>query len=364
MRPEADSGAALEVTAPGVHSTVQDFGRIGYRDAGVPVSGPLDRSGLQLANALVGNPPGTAALELLLQGPACVVAADSVRIALAGCNGAIELGGERSGSGAGAGEPTAPRGRIEAGRSVRLMRGESFRVAHLGDSACGYLAVEGGFALTPCLDSTSTYVRGRFGGFDGLALKAGARLPLALPGVPARPERRLAGRFELGLTQPIRVVLGPQAECFTAAAIETLLSAEYRVTAQSDRMGFRLAGPLLAHAKGYNIVSDGIVPGAIQVPGSGLPIVLLADAQTTGGYPKIATVVSADLGALGRRKPGLAVRFAAVSVAQAEGLRRQQQAQLQEAMSSLRRVEEGAAEVDLSRLYGANLISGVVAGTE
>ena len=336
---------ALKVVTPGVHTTVQDLGRIGFQDVGVPVSGPLDRIGLRLANALVGNAPGTPALEMLLQGPSFEVAADAVRIALAGCNGAIDVGGEN------------PR-RVAAGASTRLVRGDTFRIGSLGDSGCAYLAVEGGVDAAPCLGSASTYVRARLGGIGGVALKRGDSVPLSRMSVAQRPEQALAQPFDLALDQEVRVVLGPQADYFGDAEIARWLSGEYLVSAQSDRMGFRLEGPPIVHAKGYNIVSDGVVTGSIQVPGSGLPIVLMADAQTTGGYPKIATVISADIPVLGRRKPGHKVRFKAVGVAEAQALRRDQEAGLRRCIATLRKVD-ASATIDVAALYTASLISGV-----
>ena len=304
---------ALEVIAPGLHTTVQDRGRFGYQDVGVPASAPLYRVSLRLANALVGNPPGTPALEMLLQGPTLKVMAESVRIALAGCNAGIEM---RSGNAR----------IVPAGRSVRLARDEVFRIGALRDSVCAYLAIEGGPDVPMVLGSASTYVRGAIGGFHGRRLQAGDSVPLKLAGVDLRGEYALPRPLELALDQPIRVVLGPQADYFTADAVQTFLASDYTVSPHADRMGYRLTGPALAHAKGYNIVSDGIVAGAIQVPGSGLPIVLMVDHQTIGGYPKIATVISADIPVIGRRKPGRPIRFAAVSVHEAELLRKEQEA--------------------------------------
>ncbi len=303
----------LEVIAPGLHTTVQDPGRIGFQDIGLPASGPLDRVSFRLANALVGNPGNTPALEILLQGPTLKVAAESVRVALAGTAAEIEV---RSGT---------PR-RISAGESVTLVRDDVFRVGVLNDSVCAYLAIEGGPEVAPVLGSASTYPRGGIGGLNGRRFQRGDVLPLKLGQAAARTERRLANASDLGLDQPIRVILGPQADYFTDEALRTFLSSEYTVSPQSDRMGFRLEGPALAHAKGYNIVSDGTVTGSVQVPGSGKPIVLMVDNQTTGGYPKIATVISADVPVIGRRKPGRAIRFAAVEVKMAEQLRRAQEA--------------------------------------
>ncbi|CAG2157678.1 5-oxoprolinase subunit C [Cupriavidus yeoncheonensis] len=339
----------IKVIHPGLHTTVQDPGRRGFQDAGVPVSGPLDRIGLRVANALVGNAAGTPALELMMQGPACEVRADSVRIALAGCNGEIEINGASGGG----------RRIVAAGRSVRLVRGDTFRIGSLGESACAYLAIESGIAVDAVLGSASTYVRGAFGGWHGRALAPGDEIALHAASVPDRAERMLAHPCDAGLSSAIRVVLGPQADYFDDIAIQEFLAGEYCVSLQSDRMGFRLEGPAIAHARGHDIVSDGIVTGAIQVPGVGQPIVLMADAQTTGGYPKIATVISADIPLLARRKPGSTVRFAAVSLEEAQALRRTQEAEIAAMVEGIREVAAVAA-INVAALARANLTAGVV----
>jgi allophanate hydrolase len=316
--------ASLKVIRPGLHSTFQDGGRIGHRDIGVPCSGPLDRVSLRLANALVGNRAGTPALELLISGPCMQVQTESVRIALAGCHASLDIT-----------EPGGGRRQVAAGQSTRLGYGDTFRVDSLGESLCAYLAIQGGAAMPRVLGSASTYVRGGFGGHLGRRLQANDVLPLRLAAVPEDGDSRLAGVQDLGMDQVIRVVPGPQQELFTQEAMDALLSSTYTVSQRSDRMGFRLDGPLLAHAGDYNIVSDGTVPGAIQVPGSGQPIILMADSQTTGGYPKIATVISADLPVVGRRKPGHKLRFEAVEVARAEALRREQELALEREAGSI-----------------------------
>jgi biotin-dependent carboxylase-like uncharacterized protein len=338
--------AALKVIAPGLHTSLQDDGRRGFQDVGVPVSGPLDRVALRLANALVGNPQDTAALEILVQGPTLEVMAQSVRVALVGGSGGLDIldGQER----------VAP-----PGESVRLTQGTRLRVRGLGKVSCAYLAIEGGFAATPVLRSVSTYTRGGLGGFDGRPLAAGDILPISAGAVEERRELALPSPLDPGLDQPIRAVLGPQDDFFSEGAIGTFLSSTYTVSAQADRMGFRLEGPKLDHAKGYDIVSDAIVAGSIQVPGSGQPIVLLVDAQTTGGYPKIATVASADLPGLGRRRPGDPVRFMAVSQPDAEALRREQEAHVREIVAGLREAKHGRA-VDVHALYRANLVGGMI----
>jgi biotin-dependent carboxylase-like uncharacterized protein len=335
----------LRVLAPGLHTTVQDLGRFGYRSVGVPVSGPLDRVALTLANALVGNAANTSALELLVQGPALEVMAASIRLALVGGAGGLVIEGARSRT-------------VGAGQSVRLRKGERVNIGAIDNVACAYLAIEGGFNLPPCLGSAATYARGQFGGLKGRTLEAGDELPIRLDEAPSRPELALARAHDPGLDQPIRVVLGPQRDHFTDQALHTLVSATFAVSSRADRMGFRLDGPQLAHAKDYNIVSDGIATGSIQVPGSGQAIVLLVDAQTTGGYPKIATVISADIPAIGRRRPGNVVRFLAVTQEQAEAIRREQEETIAQWIGSFRTID-AAAEVDIAALYGENLVGGV-----
>lgn len=338
--------AALKVVAPGMHTTVQDLGRFGYQAFGVPVSGALDATSHRLANRIVGNDDRAPTLEILFQGPTLEVMADTVRVGIAGGDAEIELLEDR------------PRS-LGGWRSVLLRRNQMFRVSRLSNVACCYLAVEGGFAVEHCLGSASTYARGGFGGLEGRALRMGDLLPLAREQGSDRAELGLAEPPPFGRDQPIRLVLGPQQDYFTEAALEALVSREFTVSTHSDRMGMRLDGPTLAHRDGYNIVSDGIATGAIQVPGSGQPILLLADHQTTGGYPKIATVISADIPVVGRRKPGDAIRFTAVDVAEAERLRREAEADFQALVARLAPVRS-AGDLDASRLFESNLISGVV----
>jgi biotin-dependent carboxylase-like uncharacterized protein len=340
----------LRVRSPGFHTTVQDLGRPGWQAIGVPVSGALDGFSLQLANALVGNPPGEPALEILFAGPELEVAADTARVALAGAGASLVTGAASS--------PSVP-----AGHSVTLSGGDILRVIVGGLSSCCYLAAEGGFAVPPVLGSASTYLRAGIGGLEGRGLLSGDFLPLAIARATARPELRLPSSLPPSGDQPIRVVLGPQQEYFTEGAIAALLGSEFRVSQSADRMGMRLDGPLLQHRGGWDIVSDAIATGAIQVPGSGQPIVLLADHQTTGGYPKIATVISADLPVIGRRRPGDLIQFAAVTAEVAEALCRAEERRLAELVAALESVPSRNS-VDLASLYGGNLISGVVSGVE
>jgi biotin-dependent carboxylase-like uncharacterized protein len=339
--------AALRVLAPGLLTTVQDLGRPGYQSRGIPVSGALDPVGLHAANVLVGNPPETGAREIAYVGPTLVAEADEVRLSFAGADAPIEiLADETASSGQ----------RIDSMRSVRLRRGEVVRIGSLTGGAILYVAVEGGFAIEPVLGSVSTYLRGGIGGWHGRALVKGDLLPLWRNMASEREDRRFES---LDLTPPdrFRAILGPQNDYFSDAAIETFFNSEYRIGANADRTGMRLEGAHLEHLRSFT--SDGVAPGSIQVPGDGQPIVLLADRQTIGGYPKIATVISADLPALGRMPIGAKIRFAPTTMEEAAIARRKLIADI-EALAS-KTVPIGKSEGELtSKLFDSNLIGGVV----
>jgi biotin-dependent carboxylase-like uncharacterized protein len=341
---------ALKVLAPGLHTTVQDLGRLGYQDIGVPVSGALDGFSLRLANALVGNCHGAAALEVLFSGPTFEIVADRVRVALVGTDGGLRVDGE---------EPRF----VAAGQSITLERGAVFQILVGRQSGCSYLAVEGGIAVPLVLGSASTYVRAAIGGLDGRTLQQNDLVPLALESAAQRAEIRVPILPPAIGEQRVRVILGPQQEYFREDAVAALFSAEFRVSKDADRMGMRLEGPALRLCRGWDIVSDAIATGSIQVPGSGQPIVLLADHQTTGGYPKIATVISADLPIVGRRRPGDTLRFVSVGVEAAEEICREEERRLAELIAAFEAVPAGSG-FDPGSLYGANLISGVVSGIE
>ncbi len=339
---------ALAVLEPGLFTTIQDLGRFGFQELGMPVAGALDPLALRLANALVGNPQRAAGLEIALLGPALRVEAAGVRIAAVG---PVALGLEREG------QPPVP---LETGRTHRLARGDLLRLGAVDGAAVACLAVAGGFDLEPFLGSLSSYARAGIGPLGGKPLGAGTRLPLRLDQAPAGGEVELPQAPDYG-GGPVRVVLGPQEDRFTEEAVATFLSAEYRVGREADRMGLRLEGPALAHRGGADIASDGLVTGAIQVPGNGRPILLLNDRQTAGGYAKIATVISADLPRAGRLRPGDRLSFRAVAVEEAEALRRRQEEAVAGWIRGIRPVRP-AGGIDLEALYGGNLVSGVVDG--
>jgi biotin-dependent carboxylase-like uncharacterized protein len=203
-----------------------------------------------------------------------------------------------------------------------------------------YLAVAGGFGVAPALGSVSLQPRAGIGGLDGRALQAGDRLDLVLDSAPPGPDATV-DPVPLDPEAEVRVVLGPQDDYFSPEGIATLLSASFEVSREADRMGYRLTGPAIRHSRGFNIVSDGIVGGSIQVPGSGEPIVTMADRQTTGGYPKIATVISADLRVVAQRRTGERIRFQAIGIEEAQAIARERAEALRSLTTRTRPVRGG-----------------------
>ncbi|MFB3818182.1 MAG: 5-oxoprolinase subunit PxpB [Candidatus Methylomirabilales bacterium] len=305
---------AFEVVTPGPLTTVQDRGRVGYQKFGVSVSGAVDGVALQVGNILVGNPRGAAGLEFMLMGPSLRFLRD-VAVALTGGESRATLDGR-------------PAPWYE---SFLVRAGQVLEVGGLVRGFRGYLTVAGGIEVPVLLNSRSTCLGARFGGHRGRRLEAGDRLSVAASGRPpligaAAPR----WRPEEAATPTVRVVLGPQDGAFTEAGRETFLSSVYQVTSDVDRMGCRLDGPALTHARGADIISDWIPLGGIQVPGSGKPIILLANRQTTGGYTKIATVIGPDIPVVAQRRPGDALRFRAVAVAEAQAAARDVERRLAE----------------------------------
>jgi antagonist of KipI len=302
----------IRILEPGPQTTVQDLGRAGQLRYGIPPSGPVDRFAFVVANRLVGNADGAAALECTLIGPRFEVDAAGA-VAVTGADMSVTVNGAE-----------APRW-----ATIALKAGD---VVKLGPARAGvrsYIAFTGGLDVPLVLGSRSTYVRGRLGGLDGRALRRGDT-PRVLSGPALVRPRRVARRAlpDYPGEDAIRVVLGPQADRFTDAGVRVLLGSAYEVLPQSDRMGARLSGPRIEHARGHDIISDGIALGSIQVPGDGQPIVLLVDRQSTGGYTKVATVCSCDVGRIGQTRPGQSLRFQAVAVAEAHRLLRESDAVL------------------------------------
>lgn len=302
----------LHLIEPGLLTTVQDRGRYGYQRYGVPVSGAMDEFALRMANVLVGNDQGAAALEITVQGPTIEFLAPTW-IAITGADLSATLD-ERT---------------VSLWQSVQVHAGSVLAFGDPRDGMRAYLAVRGGIDVPIVMGSRSTYLKGRFGGLQGRALRKGDRLstlPLDRSDfVPKRlPKNYTAPLY--GGSHRLRVITGPQQDAFDRGALSAFLGSRYKVSSQSDRMGYALDGPKIEHRDGADIISDGNPPGAIQVPGDGVPRILLADRGTTGGYTKIATVITSDLSKLAQALPAHAIAFRQVSLQEAQDALREREA--------------------------------------
>lgn len=306
----------IVVVKPGMLASVQDLGRHGHRERGICPGGALDALGLTLANRLVGNADGAAGLELTLG--ACEFRFETdTRIALAGDDFGARLDGL----------PLWPGWSVPVAAGQRLVLGGA-NLAPGKKGVRSWLAVAGGIDVAPVLGSRSTDLKAGFGGHQGRALKKGDRLPLGPSLLDAAQRARRAfglrgpawaldGHANLGGAIALRVMPGPECEHFTAASITTLWREPWRLTPQSNRMGSRLEGPALARRRPVEMLSSGVVPGTVQVPPSGQPIILMGDAQTTGGYPRIGVVIRADLWKLAQAPLGGMLRLVRTDAAEA-----------------------------------------------
>lgn len=327
---------SITVVKPGLLSTFQDLGRAGSQHVGVPVCGVMDPLAHRLANLLVGNETDHATLEITLVGPTLRFDAPAC-FAITGANL----------------QPTLNGNAIVGYRPLIARAGDvlAFGAAAPDTGVRAYLAVHGGYALTPVLNSTSTYLRGGFGGHAGRALAKGDVVALHAPlsTAPDALSELAQALWQIRVYLPsalsgrtrshLRLLPGVHWDEFTAASHRDLLHAEFRISTQSDRMGYRLEGPPLAMITPRQILSEATGYGTVQVPSGGEAIVLMADRQSTGGYPKIAQVISVDLPDLAQRRPGQSVRFASITLDEAQrldGEREDAFMQLREALLPLR----------------------------
>ncbi len=291
----------IEVLRAGALTTVQDLGRTGWRASGVPSGGAFDPWSARAANRLVGNPDGAALLEITLTGPVLRFSEPAV-VAWVGAPFECELDGR-----------AAP-----AAESLEVGPGETLRMRGARDGVRAWLAVAGGLSVEPRLGSSATEISAGFGGHRGRALRTGDRLECPPP-PPRAPRRRLASGFLGRLAEPVlRIVPGPDERLVAGMGSKRLTGRPFRVGAHSDRRGIRLEGSPVTLAMPVEMRSQGILPGAVQLPPSGEPIVLGVDAPVTGGYPWIAQVVAADAGRLAHLAPGDEMRFELVDLAVAE----------------------------------------------
>ena len=332
---------ALRVLAAGPGVSLQDGGRHGYLRFGVTGAGPMDPLAFATANCAVGAPADVPAIEVSLGGIELTAEGGDVSVAIAGGAFKIALDGRE----------------LPAAALVRLKPDARLSIRPGPEGAWCYVAPAGRIDVAPVLGSVSTHTRSGIGGIGGRSLMAGDLLPIA----NARALDPAAATISAPwLDRPgteIRVLLGPQDDYFSADQIAAFLAGPWTLSGRSDRMAYQLEGPKIGHAKGFNIVSDGIAHGAIQMPGSGQPVVLMADRQPTGGYPKIANVIGADLGRLAQLRPGATFRFRAVTREEAVAARRAEA----DVLAGPPPIEP-LVRTDFSSefLLGLNLVGGVV----
>ncbi len=332
----------LVISAIGPASSVQDGGRFGAQRYGLTPSGAMDRLGLAAANCLVGNALFAPGVEIGPLGAALTARDGAVRVALSGAPRSADVAGRA----------------VAWNTSVTIADGETLKLGMARGGSFSYLAIEGGIAGEPMFGSLAVNARAGLGSPYPRPLQAGDELQAAAGSGAA--ERRI--ELPTAVAGPIRVVMGPQDDEFDDDDIKLFQDSEWKISATSDRMGYRLEGPGMRHLHGHNIVSDGTVNGSIQVPGNGQPIVLMSDRGTSGGYPKIATVITADFGRFAQIAAGTAFRFKAVSMAEAQAEARKFAELLRTLPDRLRPVE--SFELNIEALQDANVAGAAVSAVD
>jgi biotin-dependent carboxylase-like uncharacterized protein len=330
----------LSILCVGAGATIQDGGRFHYRRFGVTPAGPMDWAAFTTANLALGNAADAAAIEIGIGG---IEISCDMPVMLAFAGGSFVWTRD------GVALPSAMRLTLTPGQKLAA------RAGAWGSFA--YLAVTGAIATPLVLGSRATHTRAHLGGIDGRMLQAGDRLPIAGEPGASKDDAAIAAPWLEGQTQAFRVVLGPQQDYFDAAALEAFFDSAFRLTHQADRMAYKLEGPKVAHNRDFNIVSDGIALGAIQIAGDGQPLVLMADHQPTGGYPKLGYVIRADIGRLAQLRPGETCRFTRINVETARAALLDLDTKMAQIANHLRQIRRVPTSEDLLRI---NLISGVV----
>ena len=303
----------IRVAKPGFFTTVQDRGRWGYAHLGISPAGAADALSLRIANRLLGNDEYAPALEMTLLG-ATLEFEETAIVAVTGARCDCKAG------------PSS----VPANEAVEIASRTVLQCGSTMDGARSYLAVQGGFDVPLVMGSASTDIRGGFGGYGGRRLQSADRLRVGKASNPRIRRLRPGGLETLQRTGPIRVTKGAQRDWFDRQTYTKFLSSSYGVSEQSDRAGLRLKGEAVSPSEAKQLLTDGIPLGAVQVPQDGQPIILFVDQQTTGGYPKIANVIAADMHRVGQLRPRDEVRFADVSIAEAVEILRAQERWLKE----------------------------------
>ena len=322
----------IKILNPGMMTTVQDLGRIGYQQFGVSVSGAMDQIAAILANVLVGNKDNEGLLEVTIMGPK-IEFQDTCLVAI--------TGGDL--------QPLINNNPIDMNKSVKANKGDILSFRGIKKGCRSYIGFSGGIDVPVVMGSKSTFLKAKIGGFEGRVLKANDILSIGnvntsindLSGIQVPADFYNYG----GKNIELRMVLGPQDDYFSQEGIETLFSSEYVVTNNSDRMGYTLEGPLIKHKEGADIISDGISMGAVQVPNKGTPIIMMADRQTTGGYTKIGNIITADLPKVAQAKPGDKIRFKKSSIEEAQDSIKELQNKFLQLDKEIKRQKESKREI-------------------
>ncbi len=343
----------LKILNSGFLASIQDKGRLGMGRFGVPRSGAIDPVTLRLGNALVENDDYEAAIEFRFLGPKICAVNGSVRIGLAAHTQATLTHAA-----------TQENSMIKPWQSVTLNEGDILSVAPLKDNATGYLTIEGGIDLHPTLGSLSTYSRAKLGGINGDILQSGDLIPLRKNKPKIRNEKIITKPVKIPHTHPFKVIAGPQDDYFSSDEMIKFCQNRFNVSHDVDRMGIRLDGSYVQSLpdKGNDLISDGLIPGVIQIPGNGNPIILCVDCQSVGGYPKIAKITNADWHILGKLIPNQKITFQLVDLPKAKVALLALEKNIKISISSIKDLlEEGA--INLDALYQSNLIDGMVDAT-
>lgn len=329
----------IKIVNGGFLTTIQDMGRFGYQETGMSVSGVMDQRSAALANILVGNDENEGVIEVTMMGPMVEFTEDNI-IAVTGGNLGAKLDGNA----------------LPLYEAVPVKRGQTLSFAGMFGGSRAFLAFAGGLDVPVVMGSKSTNLKSKVGGYMGRKLGAGDEIGFFAPKtwLPHMNERKLEPEDFTAKEITLRVVMGPQDDCFTKKGIETFLGTTYTVSNEYDRMGCRMQGEIIEHKNGGDIITDGISFGAVQVPSHGNPIVMMADHQTTGGYTKIANVISVDLPKLAQCMPGFKIHFESVDIEKAQDLYCEQKAMFKDLAEKLNTVSEPASDVQAVALAAAS----------
>ena len=303
--------SVIKIISPGLLSTIQDLGRYGFQHLGIPESGAMDKFALRVGNSLLGNPENRAAIEITGIGPSLIFL-ENIEIAITGANLSPKINGST----------------IPQWQNILISKNDHLTFEDAIDGFRSYICIKGGIDCPNVLGSKSTFLKGQFGGIEGRSLKENDIILANADRNNILPSKKLPPEYTnpiYGNHHILRIILGPQNNHFTDNALSTLVESQYKITLESDRVGYRLEGPELEHIDKPDILSDGSPPGAIQIPGNGQPTILMADRGTTGGYAKIGTIISTDISQIAQASPGQIITFQIVNQEEASALRQAQE---------------------------------------